>query len=69
VADLVWYVDRFIPREILYAIEYGEEAAERHRPKPAGQAPPLEMLELFDTEPLRGEKPSPEGLYRDAARR
>ena len=58
---------RFIPAEMLYAIEY-PEAVERQRgsTRETPELPPLDMLEMFDIGELRGSKPSLEQLYRDA---
>jgi len=65
-AGYVWHVDRYIPREVLYRIECGEEAMDRQRLVPPLDQPPLKTLELFDTRHLHDQKPSPEQLYLDA---
>jgi len=66
-AGYVQYGDRFIPRDMLYMIEH-PEAAGRQRAKTVVTRP-LETLELFDKNQMRGEKRSSEQLYRDARAR
>lgn len=65
-SNFVWHAGRWITPGELYGIEYGEEAADRQRPKPPSPPPTIEMLELFDRRLVTGRKPKVDELYHDA---